>query len=133
VKLSRIIIDAVALIAAALIVPGIKLAWKTDPTQTLITLVVLAFVFGVINAYVRPVLRAVSLPVNLISMGLFSFFLNAGLLLLLAWLVDQLWQPLLTIGGFPPDVSSTTLSAAVMGSLVITAVSTFMSVLLPDA
>ena len=87
-KLSRIIINGVALIAAALIVPGISLAWKSDPTQTLITLVVLAVVFGVINAYIRPVLRAISLPINLVSMGLFGFFLNAGLLLLLAWLVD---------------------------------------------
>jgi putative membrane protein len=94
---------------------------------------VLAVVFGVINAYIRPVLRAVSLPINLVSMGLFGFFLNAGLLLLLAWLVDKIWQPVLRIGGFPPDVSSTTITAAVAGSLVITVVSTFLSVLLPDA
>jgi len=133
VKLSRIIINGVALIAAALIVPGISLAWKSDPTQTLITLVVLAVVFGVINAYIRPVLRAISLPINLVSMGLFGFFLNAGLLLLLAWLVDKLWQPVLHIGTFPPTFSSTTLTAAVAGSLVITVVSTLLSVLLPDA
>ena len=132
-KLSRIIINGVALIAAALIVPGISLAWKSDPTQTLITLVVLAVVFGVINAYIRPVLRAISLPINLVSMGLFGFFLNAGLLLLLAWLVDKLWQPVLHIGTFPPTFSSTTLTAAVAGSLVITVVSTLLSVLLPDA
>ncbi len=104
-KLSRIIINAVALIAAALIVPDVHLDWKTDPSQTFITLVVLAVVFGIINAYIRPVLRAVSLPINLISMGLFGFFLNAGLLLLLAWLVDKLWQPVLHLGGFPPDFS----------------------------
>ena len=89
VRLSRIIINGVALIAAALIVPGVHLEWDTDPTQTLVALVVLAVVFGVINAYIRPVLRAVSLPINLLSMGLFGFFLNAGLLLLLAWVVDQ--------------------------------------------
>ena len=133
VKLSRIIINGVALIAAALIVPGVHLAWKTDPTQTLIALLVLAFVFGVINAYIRPALRAISLPVNLLSMGLFGFFLNAGLLLLLAWLVDKLGQPLLQIGGFPPSVSATTLTAAIGGAAIITVVSTFLSVLLPDA
>jgi putative membrane protein len=133
VKLSRIIINGVALIAAALIVPGIKLDWGNEPTQTLITLVVLAVVFGIINAYIRPVLRALSLPINLVSMGLFGFFLNAGLLLLLAWLVDQLWQPVLRIGGFPPNPSTTTLTAAIAGALVITVVSTFLSVLMPDA
>ena len=131
-RLTRIIIDGVALIAAALIVPGITLAWKQETTQTLIVLVVLAVVFGVINAYLRPVLRAVSLPINLLSMGLFGFFLNAGLLLLLAWAVDKLWQPVLTIGGFPPDFTTTTIGAAVAGSLVITIVSTLMSALLPD-
>lgn len=132
VKLSRIIIDGVALIAAALIVPGITLAWKSDPAQTLITVAVLAGVFGIINAYLRPVLRAVSLPINLLSMGLFGFFLNAGLLLLLAWVVDALWQPVLQIGGFPPTFSTETIGAAVIGSLVITVVSTLMSALLPD-
>ncbi len=133
VRLSRIVIDGVALIAAALIVPGVKLAWKTDPTQTLITVLVLATVFGVINAYIRPVLRAVSLPVNILSMGLFSFFLNAGLLLLLALVVDQIWDRVLTIGGFPPHLTVETVTAAFLGSLVITVVSTLMSVLLPDA
>jgi putative membrane protein len=133
VKLSRIIINGVALIAAALIVPGIKLKWADEPTQTIITLLVLAVLFGVINAYIRPVLRALSLPINLVSMGLFGFFLNAGLLLLLAWLVDQLWQPVLRIGGFPPNPSATTLTAAIGGALVITVVSTFLSVLMPDA
>lgn len=131
-KLTRIVIDGVALIAATLIVPGMTLAWKSDPTETLITLLVLAAVFGVINAYLRPVLRAVSLPINLLSMGLFGFFLNAGLLLLLAWAVDALWQPVLTIGGFPPELTTTTIGAAVAGSLVITIVSTLMSALLPD-
>lgn len=132
VRLSRIIINGVALIAAALIVPDISLAWKRDPGETLVSLLVLAVVFGVINAYVRPVLRAISLPVNLLSMGLFGFFLNAGLLLLLAWLVDRLWQPVLHIGHFPPTLDTVTLAAAVMGSLVITIVSTLMSVLVPD-
>ena len=106
VKLSRIIINGVALIAAALIVPGMHLEWKNGTVQTLITLVVLAVVFGIINAYIRPVLRAVSLPINLVSMGLFGFFLNAGLLLLLAWVVDKVWQPVLHIGDFPPNVSA---------------------------
>ena len=123
-----------ALIAAALIVPGIQLAWKTDPTQTLITLVVLAVVFGVINAYIRPVLRAVSLPINLISMGLFGFFLNAGA------------AAAAGAGSWTSCGSRCCTSVASrrtsrrrrspprsLGSLVITVVSTLLSVLLPDA
>ena len=131
-RLTRIVIDGVALLAAAFIVPGFKLKTQDDQVQTLIAVVVLAAVFGVINAYLRPVLRAVSLPINLLTMGLFGFFLNAGLLLLLAWAVDLLWQPVLTLGGFPPDFTITTLTAAVAGSLVITLVSTLMSLLVRD-
>ncbi len=131
-RLTRIIVDGVALIAAGLIVPDIDLAWGSEPTQTILTVLVLAVVFGVINAWVRPVLSALSLPVNLVTMGLFSFFLNAGLLLLLAYVVDVLWQPVLRIGGFPPDLTPTAIGAAFLASLVVSVVSTLMSVLVPD-
>jgi putative membrane protein len=131
--LTRIIIGAVALVAAALIVPGIHLKWGEDPTRTLIVVAVLAILFGIINAYLRPILRVLSLPVNLLSMGLASFVLNAFLLLVLAWLVSVIWEPVLHLGSFPPTVDATTITAAVAGALVISIVSTIMSVLVPDA
>lgn len=130
--LMRIIIGGVALVAAALIVPGIELAWSEDPTRTAIVLVVLAVLFGVINAYLRPILRVVSLPVNLLSMGLASFALNAALLLLLAWLVGTIWEPVLHVGGFPPDIDMEAITAAVAGSIVVSVVTTIMSILVPD-
>jgi len=130
--LTRIIVGGVALVAAALIVPGIELAWSEDPTRTAIVLVVLAVLFGVINAYLRPILRVISLPVNLLSMGLASFVLNAALLLLLAWLVGTIWEPVLHVGGFPPDIDMEAITAAVAGSIVVSIVTTIMSVLVPD-
>jgi putative membrane protein len=130
--LTRIIIGGVALVAAALIVPGIELAWSEDPTRTAIVLVVLAVLFGVINAYLRPILRVVSLPVNLLSMGLVSFAINAALLLLLAWLVGTIWEPVLHVGGFPPDIDAEAITAAVAGSIVVSVVTTIMSILVPD-
>lgn len=130
--LTRIIIGGVALVAAALIVPGIQLAWSDDPTRTAIVLLVLAVLFGVINAYLKPILRVVSLPVNLLSMGLASFVLNAGLLLLLAWLVGAIWEPVLHLGAFPPTLDAEALTAAVAGSIVISIVTTILSVLTPD-
>lgn len=130
--LTRIIIGGVALIAAALIVPGIELAWGEDPTRTAIVLAVVAVLFGVINAYLRPILRVVSLPVNLLSMGLASFALNAALLLLLAWLVGTLWEPVLHLGDFPPNIDAEAITAAVAGSIVVSVVTTIMSVLVPD-
>lgn len=130
--LTRIIIGGVALVAAALIVPGIQLAWSEDPMRSAVVLVVLAVLFGVINAYLRPILRVVSLPVNLLSMGVASFVLNAALLLLLAWLVDAVWEPVLHLGAFPPTLDAQALMAAVAGSVVVSVVTTIMSVLVPD-
>ncbi|MFN8520425.1 MAG: phage holin family protein [Chloroflexota bacterium] len=130
--LTRIIIGGVALVAAALIVPGIHLAWGDEPMRTAIVVLVLAALFGVINAYLKPILRVVSLPVNLLSMGLASFVLNAALLLLLAWLVGAVWEPVLHVGGFPPTVDMEALTAAVAGSIVISVVTTILSALTPD-
>ena len=93
---------------------------------------VLAVLFGVINAYIKPILRVVSLPVNLFSMGLVSFVVNASLLLLLAWLVDRIWEPVLHLGDFPPTFDIEALTAAVAGSIVISIVTTILSVLTPD-
>ncbi len=130
--LTRIIIGGVALIAAALIVPGIELEWGDEPVRTVIVLGVLALLFGVINAYIKPILRVISLPVNLLSMGLTSFVINAGLLLLLAWLVGRIWEPVLHLADFPPTLDIAAITAAVAGSIVISIVTTILSVLTPD-
>jgi putative membrane protein len=130
----RIIVNAVALVVAALLVPGIRLKWGAEPTQTAITLLVLAIVFAVINSYVRPILKVLSLPINLLTLGTFSFAVNAGMLLLLAWVVDLIWKPVFTLGGFPStEITPQTLVAAVAGSLVVSVVSTALTILMPEA
>jgi putative membrane protein len=132
--LARIVVSGASLVAAALLVPGIVLRKSDTPLQAILSIAVLAVIFGLVNAYIRPLLRAVSLPLNLITFGLFSFVLNTGLLLAVAWIADQIAErPLIRIGGFPPEVTTTTLTAAVLGSLVISVASTVMSLLTPDA
>jgi putative membrane protein len=131
--LVRLIINGVALLAAALLVPQIKVEWGTDQVQTAITLGVLTLIFALLNSYLRPVLRLLSLPINLITLGLFSFVINAAMLVILAWVVDLVWKPVLTIGGFPPTISSDTLVGALLGSLVVSGVSTVLSILTPNA
>jgi len=132
VLLVRIVINAVALVVAALVVPDIRLKWGSEPTQTAITLLALAIVFAVINSYVRPILRILSLPINLVTLGTFSFAVNASMLLLLAWVVDLIWKPVFTLGGFPPHLTVQTLVAAVVGSIVVSVVSTALTILMPE-
>jgi putative membrane protein len=131
--LVRLIINGVALLAAALLVPQIQVEWGTDEVQAAITLGVLALIFALLNSYLRPILKLLSLPINLITLGLFSLVINAAMLVILAWVVDLVWQPVLTIGGFPPTFSSDTLVGALLGALVVSVVSTTLSLLTPNA
>jgi putative membrane protein len=131
--LARLIINGVAIVAAALLVPQISVQWGTDEVQSLITLGVLTVIFALLNTFLRPILKLLSFPINLVTLGLFSFVINAAMLVILAWLVDLLWQPVFTIGGFPPTLTSDTLVGALLGSLVVSVVSTVLSLLTPNA
>ncbi|CAN5531882.1 phage holin family protein [soil metagenome] len=131
--LVRVGVTAVALLAAALLVPGIDIAWGDDAAGALVTLVALAVLFGLVNTFVGPIARTLALPLNLLTLGLFSAVVNAALLLLVAFLVDMAWAPLLTIGGFPPDLSLDAVVTAAIGALIISLVSTLMAKLIPEA
>lgn len=131
--LVRIAVNALALLAAGLLLPGISIAWGDDRDGALLTLAVLAAVFGIINAFVKPFARLLAVPLNVLTLGLFSMLLNGALLLLLAGAIDVVWDPILTVGGFPPDLSLEAFAAAAAGAAIISLVSGVMSVLIPDA
>ncbi len=77
----RLLINTLAIYIASLIVPGVQLGGLKSA-------VVVAIVLGVINAVVRPVLLLLTLPVNFLTLGLFTFFINALMVLLTAYIVD---------------------------------------------
>lgn len=131
--LVRIAVNAVALLAAGLLVPGIRIAWGDDAAGIAVSLLVLAIAFGLVNASIGRILRLLSLPLNVLTLGLFSVLLNAVLLLAVAWVVDLVWRPVIVIGGFPPDLSADAVATAAIGALVIGAVSTAMAILIPKA
>ena len=133
VRLIRITVVAVALLLAALLVPGIVIDWADDGRGIAFMLLGLALAFGLVNAVIRPVARLVRVPLNLVTFGLFSVVLKAALLLSVAFLVDLVAGPLLVVGGFPPELGIEALSAAAMGSFVISAVSTGLTMLIPEA
>lgn len=132
-RLARMLIIAVALLLAALLVPDIVIDWSDEAAGTLVTLALIALVLGAVNAFIRPIARLISIPLNVASLGLFSVIVNAGLLLLVAFIVDLVWGRLITIGGFPPDLGAQAIVTAAVGSLIISLVSTALSILIPDA
>jgi putative membrane protein len=132
-RLVRVAIITVALLLAALLVPDIEVDWSDDSEGTLLTLLALALVFGFVNGFIRPIAKLVSIPLNLLTLGMFSVVLNAALLLLVAYLVDLVLGPLIVIGGYPPELGIEAIAAAAMGSFIISAVSTALTVLIPES
>lgn len=132
-RLIRFAIIVVALFLAGLLVPDIVIEWSEDAEGIALTLLALALVFGLVNTFIRPIAKLISVPLNILSLGLFSVVLNAALLLLMAFLVDVAFGPLIVIGGFPPDLALEAVAAAAVGSLIISAVSTGLTILIPEA
>ena len=98
----------------------------------LIGIVVLAVIFGLVNGLIGPIVRALSLPISMMTMGLVGFVVNAGLLLLTAFIADSTGFDL-TVGDFPPTLlTADTIVAAVVGAIVLSLVGTVVRLVVPD-
>jgi putative membrane protein len=84
-----VVVNALALAAATGLLTGITLTGETNSDRAG-TLVLVALVFGVVNAVVRPVVKVLSLPFIILTLGLLIFVINALMLLLTSWLSGQL-------------------------------------------
>jgi len=81
----RVFINAIAIFITAQLLPGIHIA-----SDSLSTLLMIGLVIGLINAFVKPLLRVLSCPLVLITFGLFVLVINGVLLLLADYLLDSL-------------------------------------------
>ena len=113
--LLRVVINALALGAADFLLEGIRAGSVTS-------LVLTALVFGILNALVRPLLKLLSCPLLVLTLGLFTFILNAVMLLITARL-GQLFGIDFHVDGF---------WTAFLGALVVSAVSVVLSWILID-
>jgi putative membrane protein len=111
----RVVINALALGAAAWLVPGIRAGSVTS-------LLLIALVFGVLNALVRPFLKLLSCPLLILTLGLFTLILNALMLLMTARL-GQAFGIDFRVDGF---------WTAFLGALVVSVVSVVLSWILID-
>jgi putative membrane protein len=117
----RLLASAVALAVAAWLVDGISVGPGTD-TERALTLLGVAVIFGLVNAIVRPILRLLTLPLVILTLGLFLLVVNALMLLLTEWIAEQ-FDLAFQVDGF---------WSAVLGALIITVVSFLINVVLPD-
>ncbi len=86
------------------------------------TLILVALIFGIVNFLVKPVVKLLSLPLLILTLGLFTLVVNALMLLLTSWLADKV-DLSFHVDGF---------WTAVLGGLIISIVSWALNVVLPD-
>jgi putative membrane protein len=115
-----VVVNAAALAVAAALLDGITLTGATDGDRV-VTLVLVALVFGVVNAVVRPVVKLLSLPFILLTLGLLIFVINALMLLLTSWLSGQLGL------GFHVDGFFT----AIVGAVIVMVATWVLELVLP--
>ncbi len=110
--LIRLMVNALALWLTAAVVDGITLEGN------FLQILLVALIFGLINALIKPLLKLIATPLIIVTLGLFTLLINAFLLWLTSLLTD-----VLTVQGF---------WAAILGALIISVVSWFLSLFLDD-
>ena len=103
ILIARVLVTALALLITAYLIPGIEV-------RGLYTAIITAVILGLLNLVVRPILIFLTLPVTVITLGLFIFVINAALFLFAASFIE----------GF----SVNSFWTALLGSLLVSAMST---------
>lgn len=96
----RVIINGLALWVASWILPGLDISTSattealeksgvnqgTDAVGVILAYLFIGLIFGVVNAFVRPVVSFLSLPITILTLGLFTIVINAAMLYLTSWI-----------------------------------------------
>ncbi len=117
--LLRWLINTVALYAAIMIVPGIH-----TESKNLLSIILLALIFGLVNALLRPLLSLLTCPLIILTLGLFTLILNTLLFALTGWIGTQF--------GVGFTLAEPTFRNAFLGSLVVSIVSIVLTMVLRD-
>ncbi|ANF32157.1 hypothetical protein A0130_11135 [Leifsonia xyli] len=89
--LLRLIINAFALWLTTLIVSGVTVKpYAPDTTALVLTYLLVALIFGVVNAIIGTVIRVVAFPLYILTLGLISLLVNAFLLFIVSWISDAI-------------------------------------------
>lgn len=109
--LGSILVNALAFYLLSYLLPGFSI----EGYQAIL---VTAIVWGLISVFIRPIIKLLTLPINIVTLGLFSFVINAALLLFTARIVN----------GFDID----TFTTALIGAVLLAITSSFLNSLLRD-
>ncbi|MGW7350205.1 phage holin family protein [Streptomyces sp. Z26] len=119
--LIKTLANAGALAVAIWVLADITLTGDNTGRKT-VTLIVVALIFGLVNFVVKPIVQLLSLPVLILTLGLFTLVINALMLMLTSWLADKM-DLAFHVEGF---------GTAVLGGLIISVVSWALNMALPE-
>jgi putative membrane protein len=103
--LLHLLVATTAVLVSAYIIPNVFV-------DTFLTAIVVAIVLGVLNTFIRPIITLLTLPVNLLTLGLFSLVINTALVMFAAYIV--------------PGFDVATILAAFLFSIVISLINSFL-------
>jgi putative membrane protein len=117
----HVLITAAALAVATAVVPGIVLLAGTTLARA-VTLIVVALIFGVINAVLKPIIKTVGCVFYILTLGLIGLVVNGLLLMLTSWVAGKLSAPFHITGFWP----------AFWGAIIVGVVSWVLGIALGD-
>ena len=117
-RVVQLLINAAALYVAVLLVPNLDFAFEPEGAWWKFLLV--AFIFGLVNTFLRPVLRILTLPITIMTLGIFLIVINALMLMLTGAISSELDLGL-TVADF---------FAAFLGAIVVSLVGFVLSMVI---
>lgn len=119
----RTLVVAVSLWVATVLVDGIELGDESTPTSAKIgTLLVVALIFGLVNAVVKPVIKTLGCPLYVLTLGLIGLVVNALLFLLVGWLAGLFDLPFVVDGFW----------SGFWGAIIVAIVGFVLHLVIPD-
>lgn len=124
-----ILASAIAFVILLNVLPASMIQFTGDNLQ----LALLAGAVGVVNAVIKPIVKMLSFPISLVTLGLAGLVINAGLLLGVAFLADSVANINFTVGGFPAaGITADTIVGAVVASVLLGIISAIVGLVVKD-
>jgi len=122
--LLRTAITGVALWVVTMIVPGIYFVGGSSTLQRAGIIFVVAAIFGVVNAFIKPIVQILSIPLYILTLGLFHIVINAAMLWLTSWITRHTTHWGLDLDDF--------WWTAIWAAIVLSIVSWLLALIVPD-
>ena len=116
----RVLVNALALWVSALVL-GDRIKFNGHGWQLVETILLVALIFGIVNAFIKPIVDLLTFPAKILTLGLFAFVVNALMLLLTSKISEH----------FAVQFHVENFVSALLGSLVITVVTVVVHAVLP--